>query len=89
MSFQSDAFQGGAFQTGAKQTKSEDEIRAMIMEEVRQHPECANVEGVAFTRPVNSNWDVAWGLDGAPSSSQCQIVVGPYIEQLKQRYDLA
>jgi len=47
-----------------KERKSERELIALLMAEVRKRPECEHVTGVAITRPVSSNWGAAWGATG-------------------------
>jgi hypothetical protein len=47
-----------------KETKTREELEALIMAELRQHPECKNVEGVAITRPLGRPWDIDVLRDG-------------------------
>ena len=53
----------------ARESKSTNELRVLIMREVRKHPDWINVLNVAITRPVQSspdqpNWDAAFTLSG-------------------------
>lgn len=43
-----------------KQLKSTDELKAALMAEVRQIPECAHVIDVVITRPASGGWNAAW-----------------------------
>jgi len=52
-----------------KPKRTDNELQALIMQEVRSCPECRNIKGVAIIRPVqmaahHPNWDVSWSLDG-------------------------
>jgi hypothetical protein len=47
-----------------KQTRTESELKLILMEEIREHPECSHITSVAITRPTDRNWDVAWGCVG-------------------------
>ena len=52
-----------------KQKMSQAELEALLMEQLRKHPECDHVLAVTITRPVQQspgdpNWDAAWSVDG-------------------------
>jgi hypothetical protein len=52
-----------------KQTISADKLSAEIMKEIRKHPECSGVHGVAISRPPqlappHPNWRFAFVMDG-------------------------
>jgi len=41
------------------------ELTALIMAEIRRHPDCDHIRGIGFTRPMqlaphNPNWAPAW-----------------------------
>jgi len=74
-----------------KPTRTERELQALIMQQVRNRPECRNIQGVAITRttqlaPRFPNWDCAFSLNGSgvvPPSA-------PEIAQiLRNEFDLA
>jgi hypothetical protein len=73
----------------AKQVKTRTELEAMIMAEVRQHPECENVEVVAITRPVGRPWDVAVVRDGPSIPARCRLRIDEITQRLVAQYDLA
>jgi hypothetical protein len=52
-----------------KGKKSASELEAMIMQEVRKHPDWSHVQGVAITRsvqeaPHHASWGAAFIIDG-------------------------
>jgi hypothetical protein len=72
-----------------KPTKTERELQALTMEEVRKRPDFHNIQNVAITRPVAShlpNWGFAWIVDGAaPASYKADEIP----QKLGRDYDLA
>jgi hypothetical protein len=48
----------------SKDRKTEGELIALLMTEVRQHHACDHVASVTITRPVDANWGAAWGMSG-------------------------
>jgi hypothetical protein len=48
-----------------REIRTEDEIRALILSEVRRNPRCSNVKGVYITRVGKSNWDFGFQFSGA------------------------
>jgi hypothetical protein len=69
-----------------KETKTESELELILMEEIRRHPECNHVTGVAITRPTDRNWDAAWVCSGprlAPS------IADEIARKLQAQFDLS
>jgi hypothetical protein len=53
----------------AKATITTAQLANLLMKEIRKHPECAHVQSVGFTRPLQSaphdpNWAPAFTCDG-------------------------
>lgn len=74
-----------------KPKKSERELQALIMEEVRKHPEFHNIQYVAITRTVQSvahhpNWGFAWTVKGSASASYKADEIP---QRLEREYDLS
>jgi hypothetical protein len=73
-----------------KPKKTERELQALIMKEVRKYPEFSNILSVAITRPVqlashHPNWAFAWTVNGsAPASYKADEIPG----KLQKEYDL-
>lgn len=72
-----------------KEAKTRAELEALIMAEVRQHPECDNVEGVAITRPLGRPWDIAVLRDGPGIKTECRRKLYEISTRLCNQYDLA
>ena len=69
-----------------KQKKSQSELIALLMQELRKHPECDHVISVAIIRPVQQNWDAAWTVSGN------EVVCSRAFEiarALQEQFDLA
>jgi hypothetical protein len=54
-----------------KPKKTEAELRAIIMQEIRKHPQFGSIQDVAIDRPIQKNphdpnWGFAWIVDGPP-----------------------
>jgi hypothetical protein len=74
-----------------KPTRTEHELQALIMQQVRNRPECRNIQGVAIFRTTQlaarfPNWDCAFSLNGPgavppPAPEIAQI--------LRNEFDLA
>ena len=47
-----------------KEKKSEAELVALLMQQLREHPECDHVISVAITTPTEKDWDAAWTVSG-------------------------
>ena len=48
---------------------SQAELEALLMEQLRNHPECDHVNGVTISRPVqrtpdDPNWGAEWSVSG-------------------------
>jgi hypothetical protein len=60
-----------------KQLKTADELKSIIMQEIRKNPDCSSVQAVnIMPAPEGSafdpNWSVAvWTLEGEPSTPPC------------------
>jgi hypothetical protein len=73
----------------AKEQKTRQELTAMIMQRIRQHPDWNDIADVAITRPATPahqpNWDAAFTMHGqlTPPEAAFQI-----IRELRTRYDL-
>lgn len=52
-----------------KPTKTEAELTALLMAEIRKHPKLSHIQAVAISRPVqlalhHPNWGFSWVIDG-------------------------
>jgi hypothetical protein len=60
-----------------KQLKTADELKRIIMQEIRKNPNCSAVQAVEIVpapeqSATNPNWRVSiWTLEGEPSAPQC------------------
>lgn len=60
-----------------KQLKTADELKSIIMQEIRKDPDCNSVQAVEIMptperSALNPNWSVAvWTLEGEPSTPPC------------------
>lgn len=75
----------------AKEKKTEAELKALIMESVRQHPEFGNIRHVVITRPSqrnadDPNWGFQWSVSGPRLAPQQATEIA---EQICRQYDLA
>jgi len=66
------------------------ELTGLIMSEIRQHPECAHVSGVGFTRqlqvaPHHPNWAPAFACAG---SRIAPAIAFQITQRLQNEYDL-
>jgi hypothetical protein len=74
-----------------KPKRTDRELQALIMQEVRRRPECRNIKGVAIIRPVqmaahHPNWDFSWFLDGPGIAPLSATEVA---QKLGNEFDLA
>lgn len=69
-----------------KQLRTEAELASTIMHELRKHPECGDITGVAITRPELQNWGVAWVRDGQKTAPE---VAWKIARQFQSEFDLA
>jgi hypothetical protein len=60
-----------------KQLKTADELKRIIMQEIRKNPNCSSVQAVEITPAAEQsaphpNWRVSiWTLEGEPSAPPC------------------
>jgi hypothetical protein len=69
-----------------KEKISEAELTALLMKEIRKHPECEHVVGVAIIKPVQQNWGAAWVVDGNEIAGRPAFAIA---EELQAKFDLA
>ncbi len=74
-----------------KETKSASELQAMIMQEVRKHPDWSHIEDVAITqkdRTVShhANWSVGFVCDGPRTAPEAAF---QFARELSAKFDLA
>jgi hypothetical protein len=71
--------------------KTQDDLIALLMGELRKHPECDSVVRVVITLPVPSaphypNWDVAWTVSGNQILCPAALRIA---SELQAKFDLA
>ncbi len=74
-----------------KEKKSASELQAMIMQEVRKHPDWSHVEDVAITQsvqtvPHHANWNAAFVTDGPRIAPGAAF---QFARELASKFDLA
>jgi hypothetical protein len=74
-----------------KPKKTRRELQALIMQEIRKHPEFCKIDNVAITRIVQPashlpNWGFAWVMDGA---SLAPREADEIPQKIPREYDLA
>jgi hypothetical protein len=74
-----------------KEKKSASELQAMIMQEVRKHPDWSYIEDVAITQsvqtaPHHANWSVGFVCDG-PRTAPGEAF--QFARELVSKFDLA
>jgi len=73
-----------------KEKKSAAELKALIMREVKQHPEWNDIADVAITRPVRPpnqpNWDAAFTMSGPRTTPEGAF---RFARELGTKFDLA
>jgi len=66
------------------------ELRALILRELRQHPEWHDIEDVAITSPARPheqpNWDAAFTMSGPRSAPEG---ASRFARELGSKFDLA
>jgi hypothetical protein len=67
--------------------KSRVELEAMLIAELRKHPECRDVNAVAITRPPDRSWDVAIVCNGPQIPTECWKRVHEIQARLMAEYD--
>ena len=75
----------------AKEKKTQDDLIALLMGELRKHPECDSVVRVTIIQPVQSaphhpNWDVAWTVGGNQILCPAALRIA---SELQAKFDLA
>ena len=73
-----------------REKKSAAELKALIMREVKQHPEWHDIQDVAITRPVRPphqpNWDAAFTMTGPRATPEGAF---RFARELGAKFDLA
>jgi len=73
--------------------KSEAELTAMILTEIRKHPECGEVDRVVLIRSVlavnGANWDIAVGRNAQGMSRESWNAERVIARSLQKQYDLS
>jgi hypothetical protein len=84
---------GGEDTVREKPTKTRSELEKMIMDELREFPDCKDVTGVAVLGPVKrqgTNWDRAIARTGASTAPlECEEVIDAIVSRLQDLFDLA
>ena len=75
----------------AKEKKTRADLLALLMGELRKHPECDHVVRAAITQPVqhtpdHPNWDVAWSVSGNQILCPAALRIA---SELQAKFDLA
>jgi hypothetical protein len=75
---------------GAKRKITTAELAELIMEEIRQHPDCSHVMNVGFTKPPqrsphDPNWAPAWISDGGKVAPAVAFEIG---KRFQSEFDL-
>jgi hypothetical protein len=75
----------------AKEQKTHDDLIALLMAALRQHPECDHVVRITITRPAQSaphlpNWDVAWTVRSNQILCPAALRI---VSELQAKFDLA
>ena len=69
--------------------KNAKELAAMIMAELRKHPECDAVQRIGLIRPVTKNWDVTIVKSHSRACPPaCRKILEETVQQLQALYDL-
>ena len=72
-----------------KPKKTEAELTAMIMSELRQDARCDDAVRLAFTRPALVNWDaVAMRRGRTLCPPECRRLLADIVRRLQQQFDL-
>ena len=69
----------------AKEKKSESELIALLMAEIRKTPECELVISVAIIRPLGRTWEAAWKVEG--NEIACRRAF-EFARELQARFDV-
>lgn len=73
-----------------KQKKTQDELKAIVMQEIREHPGLHSIQGVLIERPLQQvspspNWRASWIVDG-PASRPAEAE--EIVRRLQSQFDL-
>jgi hypothetical protein len=68
-----------------KQKKTENELVTLLLEGVRDQPQCDHIIRVAIIRPKTQNWDAAWIVEGNEIPCRCAFAVA---RELQAKFDL-
>jgi hypothetical protein len=68
-----------------KQKKTESELVALLLEGIRDHPECDHIIRVAIVRPNTQNWVAAWLVEDNEIPCRCALAVA---SELQAKFDL-
>ena len=74
-----------------KERKTNAELAALIMGEIRQHPEWRDVDSIAITQKLQQashhpNWDAAFTMNGSATPPEGAFAI---VRQLQSQFDLA
>lgn len=69
-----------------KERISEAELSALLMRQIRKHPEWNDVIDVRILRPINGNWDVSFIMGGLAAPPEGAYAVATV---LQTKYHLA
>jgi len=73
-----------------REKKSAPELKALIMREVKQHPEWRDIQDVAITPsgrpPYQPNWDAAFTMTGPRTTPEGAF---RFVRELGTKFDLA
>ena len=74
----------GAIAMDRRVKKTTVELTALIMAEIRKHPECDHISGIGFARqmqlaPHHPNWVPAWSMNGPK-------IQPPIAEEITRRF---
>jgi hypothetical protein len=72
-----------------KPKKTRDQLQGMLMTELRNHPECNNVDLAAVVRPNGKPWDFVVVRDRPSISAECRARISEISSKLRAKYDLA
>jgi hypothetical protein len=76
----------------AKEKRTGSELTAIIMQEIRKHPDCIDITNVAIIRPAQQiphhpNWGFAWTRDY--TATLAPVMADEIARKLQNQFDLA
>jgi hypothetical protein len=71
-----------------KEKTTTDKLAMLVMDEIRRHPECAEIVGVTIDTPAGRSWDVTPVRNGARISRRCRERLAQTVRRLRGQYDL-